>query len=182
MNFWNFLIALLTFGLCPLQNAIDLDQEYISGKASDKTEESFALAKAVYEQGAHSKSYAKLKFTGAGPASVSDGDRFVGTTEGEQKVYGKVYKSSTSPAGYIWLQYETSDSQSGYVNCQVGGLTGTSQNTEGCFKASGTIKLVDTSVDYAYSYDPTTENDNGRTIQGFSTAVETKMISGCPGW
>jgi hypothetical protein len=176
------LIALLTFGLCPLQNAIDLDQAEIATQASAKTEESFQLAKAVYEQGAHSKSYAKLKFDGAAPASISDGDRFVGSTEGNQAVYGKVYKSSKSPDGYIWLQYETSDSQSGYVNCQVGGLTGTSQNTEGCFKASGTIKLVDTSVDYAYSYDPTTENDNGRTIQGFSTAVETKMISGCPGW
>ena len=123
-----------------------------------------------------------MKFTGAAP-SFSDGDRFVGETEGLQAVYGKVYKSSKTPPGEIWLQYETSDDQSSYVNCQVGGLSvSNNENTEGCFKAAGSIKMVDTTTEYAYEYEPKTDNDNGRTIQGFSTAVEAKMITGCTGW
>ena len=30
---------------------------------------------------------------------------------------------------------------------------------------------------YGYTYDPTTENENGRTIQGFSTSAEKKWAS-----
>ncbi len=146
------------------------------------TQESFNSAKRVYEEGGHSKSYAKLTIEGNLP-SLSNGQRYAGETESGNTVYGRVYKSEKSPSNQVWLQYEVSDSQDNYVDCQVGGLSGDAINTNGCFKPSGTIKLVDGfGEELTYSYDSSVDNDNGRTIKGFSTAVQAKMIDGCPGW
>jgi len=47
------------------------------------------------------------------------------------------------------------------------------------FVATG--RITDGTNTYDYTYDPLTANKNGRTIRGFSHAVESKMISGCKG-
>ena len=51
-------------------------------------------------------------------------------------------------------------------------------NTTG-FASTGSV--TDGTTSYTYSYDVNTANKNGRTIKGFSTAVESFMISGCKG-
>jgi len=165
-------------------NAIDLDQSLIGKFAGEQTGDSFQLAKAVYEQGGNSKSYAKLKLTdltGSFP-TLNDGDKFTGKNTDGIDVVGKVYKSSKSkPNGEIWLQYQTSDDQENYVGCQVGGISVSYQNTKGCFTASGTITENDGGSEYTYTYNVNEDNDNGRTIQGFSTAVQSKMLEDCKG-
>jgi len=165
-------------------NAIDLDQNFIAKFVGEKTGDSFELARAVYEQGGHSKSYAKLKLTdltGSFP-TLNDGDKFTGKNTDGVDVVGKVYKSSKSkPNGEIWLQYQTNDDQQNYVGCQVGGLGVSYQNTKECFATSGTITENDGGSEYTYTYDINADNDNGRTIQGFSTAVQSKMLEDCKG-
>lgn len=168
-------------------NAIDLDQKQIAEQVDNKSQDAFNLAKAVYEQGAHSKSYAKLTITSAAMPSLNEKDRYSGKTEAGIAVYGKVYKSDKSGDNEIYLQYDTSDSQSSYVNCQVGGLSAIgNQNTVGCFATTGVITAPDSLTTYTYNYDVDEDNDNGRTIKGFSTSVESKMLTcsgpnkGCP--
>ena len=54
------------------------------------------------------------------------------------------------------------------------------ENLDGCLANTGTVTIGGVG-EVGYSYDQTTDNDNGRTIQGFSTAAEKKMYNGCPG-
>ena len=104
---------------------------------------------------------------------MNDGDKFTGKNTDGNDVVGKVYKSfSSKPNGEIWLQYQTLDDQENYVGCQVGGLGASNQNTKGCFDGSGTITENDGGSEYTYTYNVNEDNDNGRTIQGFSTAVQ----------
>lgn len=113
--------------------------------------------------------------------SLNEKDRYSGQTEAGIAVYGKVYKSDKSGDNEIYLQYDTSDSQSSYVNCQVGGLSAIgNQNTVGCFATTGVITALDSLTTYTYTYDVDEANDNGRTIKGFSTSVESKMLT-CSG-
>ena len=114
---------------------------------------------------------------------MNDGDKFTGKNTDGNDVVGKVYKSfSSKPNGEIWLQYQTLDDQENYVGCQVGGLGASNQNTKGCFDGSGTITENDGGSEYTYTYNVNEDNDNGRTIQGFSTAVQSKMLEDCKGW
>jgi len=161
-------------------NAIDLDQAALEVQIAKKTQSAFDIAKAIYEQGAHSKSYAILTFDNTVSDSFTDGTEFVGTSATNQDVRAKVYKSSGAAPGTIQLQYLTTSVQETYVECQVGALSLSGDaNIKGCFAPTGTI--TDGTNTYAYTYDPQTANKNGRTIKGFSTAVEAKMISGCKG-
>lgn len=161
-----------------LQNAIDLDQRVIEQQVALQTESAFARARTVYEQGGHSKSYARLKISGS--TSESDGALFIGKNTMGFEVTGKVYESSKTPGGELWLQYSTTDIQDSYVGCQVGGLLQTGNaNTEGCFNATGTVASGARTL--TYEYVPETDNLNGRTIKGFSTQVKSRMLE-CPNW
>ena len=163
------------------QNAIDLDQKVIEAQIGAGTNGSFENAKAVYEQGGHSKSHAKLTLVNGASATFTDKTEFTGKDTLGNDVIGKVYKASSTPNGQLWLQYKTSDIQSTYVGCRVGALAQTGDAvTEGCFAESGTVS--DGTNTYQYTYNIESDNDNGRTIKGFSTAVQGKMIEGCPGW
>lgn len=165
-------------------NALDLDQKVIEEQVGMKTQTGFDLAKAVYEKGGHSKSYAKLTLDdAAADVSLPDGTVFEGKDTMDLDVNGKVYKSSTFGAGQLWLQYSTTDVQSKYVGCRVGGgsLVSTGDAvTDGCFKSSGTVSYGGT--EYGYSYDIEADNHNGRTIKGFSDQVQKKMLdcAKCP--
>jgi len=164
-------------------NAIDLDQQVIVAQVAKKTDSAFALAKAVYEDGGHSKSYAKLKTDNTAYVSgLADGTLVTGSDDNDNDVVGKVYKSSDTPTGEIWLQYQTNDVQASYVGCQVGALSGTGDaNYDGCFKEDGELN-AGTGGAVEYTYVKADDNHNGRTIQGFSTAVQSKMLSctNCP--
>lgn len=157
-------------------NAIDLDQKIIVEQVSKLTESSFALAKKVYAEGGHSKSYAKLTITNGVTPNYPDGTLLSGVDNENQEVVGKVYKSSSTPAGQIWIQYQTTDVQSSYVGCQVGALAATGDhNTSGCLKPTGSLTGSGTTIEY--SHDNLQDTKNGRTIRGFSTAVESKMLT-----
>ena len=43
------------------------------------------------------------------------------------------------------------------------------------FAESGTVSIAGIGSPFSYSYNPTVDNDNGRTIQGFSTGADSKM-------
>ncbi len=134
----------------------------------------------MYTRGGHSKSYVKLSLTDGSNPTESDGTLFTGIDSLGQEVTGKVYKSSDTPQGELWLQYSTNDVQASYVGCQVGGLSATGDaNTDGCFKATGTVSSG--SKTYAYEHVALEDTHNGRTIQGFSTAVKKKMLD-CTNW
>lgn len=131
-------------------------------------------------EGGHSKSYAKLTITNGVTPSYPDGTSLSGTDNNGQEVVGKVYKSSDAPAGQIWLQYQTTDVQASYVGCQVGGLAATGDhNTAGCLTPTG--ELTGSGATIEYSHDNLQDTKNGRTIRGFSTSVESKMLS-CAKW
>jgi hypothetical protein len=81
----------------------------------------------------------------------------------------------------LWLQYNTIDIQRNYVGCQVGALAKTGdEKIDGCFQGpTGTVSSGPKV--YSYSYDPKANTFNGRTIKGFSTSVQSKMLD-CANW
>lgn len=161
--------------------AIDLDQKSLQNQLSDPADGGMAAAQKVYTEGGHSKSYALVSLTGeAGLASeVKKGTKINGLNSAGGEVAGKAYSDYDAGAKEIKVQYVTSDVQSDYVKCKVGGLPEGDIDTSGCFTADGSLDIDGT--EYPYTYDPATENKNGRTLQGFSTQAEDKMKLGCKG-
>jgi hypothetical protein len=155
-------------------NAIDLDQQEIEVQLSDGTDDSISIAKAVYEEGAFSKSYAKVKLTTPLSSKLNKGDKIKGKNADGKDVDGKALKTFESGVRDIEVQYSTTDIQDSYVGCQVGALALAGKEvTEGCFATEGTFIIG--SDTYEYTYDVKTQNKNARTIQGFSTAAGSKM-------
>jgi hypothetical protein len=110
---------------------------------------------------------------------VNEGDQITGLNADGTEVVGKAYSSSSFGTDIVEIQYKTLDIQESYVGCQVG--ANPNPNTAGCFASNGTLSISgEGSV--SYSYNPLTDNFNGRTIQGFSTQAEEKMYlcANCP--
>ena len=160
-----------------IQAAIDLDQAAIETQLALATDESFAAAKAIYQEGGYSKSYAQVKLTAPLTSNISKGTAITGKNDDGTTINGKAYEDLTAGQSEIKIQYVTSDIQATYVDCQVGALV--DPNTNGCFTNGGSVTI--NGADYAYTYNKDTDNNNGRTIQGFSTGAEKKMYNGCPG-
>jgi len=154
-------------------NAIDRDQKAMEVQLGDKSNASFENAKAIYEQGGNSKTFAVLTIPGGLTVSVGKGDEVFGTNEAGLPIQGKVYEAASSSETTLKVQYLTGDSQASYSDCQVGGLVET--NTVGCFTAANGTLTVAGVANVAYTYDIAENNDNGRTLQGFSTSAQKKM-------
>ena len=93
-----------------------------------------------------------------------------------------MYESYDAGSTAIKIQYQTSDIQDSYVGCQEGALPASAQQTSGCFTAAANATLSISGVDYPYDgYSVATDNNNGRTIAGFSTSAFEKMYQGCKG-
>jgi len=160
--------------------AIDLDQKAMESQLALKTDASFQNARRIYEEGAFSKSYAQITLTSPGLAtSIAKGAAIMGKNAAGNEVAGKAYTSYAAGDLVLKVQYQTGDVQSSYVECQVGGLLVENSNTDGCLIANGDI-TVDGKA-YAYTYVVETDNDNGRTIAGFSTGAGPKMRTDCKG-
>lgn len=157
--------------------AIDRDQAAIETLLAVATNESFDNARKIYNNGGNSKSYAALTLTEGLTSDVKKSQKIRGKDADGQEVSGKAYQDYDSGTQNIKVLYETTDIQSSYVQCQVGALQET--NMRGCLTLDGTVEIAGT--EHAYTYDPATENKNGRTIAGFSTGAESKMLTGCPG-
>jgi hypothetical protein len=141
---------------------------------------SFAKALALYEEGGHSKAYARLHFKadeeGSGPPLDATGVVH-GVTEEGIKIDGKVIHEGSRNAAHIDVLYEHQFDGS---KCMVGALPMIRmEKTDGCFAAGGTVEID--GGEYAYHYDVKKDNRNGRTIAGFSKEAESKMYTGCPG-
>lgn len=153
--------------------AIDLDQQLLQSLLADHN---LTQASLLYNKGAHSKSYAYVTFT-KGTGKINKNTAFVGTTISGKPITLLAYSDYDAGETEIKLRYATHHVQAEYPFCQVG--ANTEPVLHGCLTAFGTVTLDGIkSAPLAYSYNPETDNKNGRTLAGFSTAAESKM-AGC---
>jgi len=160
-------------------NAIDLDQEAMEQQLALGNVDSYAAARRIYEEGAYSKSVAEITLATPLPNNVEKGTIIFGNGADGNQVAGKAYEDNAAGATRLIVQYQTSDSQKNYVNCQVGAAV--SPNLDGCLAPTGSI-TIDGKTEINYSYDPLTENVSKRSIQSFSTSAQKKMAecANCP--
>lgn len=157
--------------------AIDLDQQLMQSLLEQNN---FADASLVYNKGAHSKSYASVTLEES-TGRINKNTAFVGTTISGEPIVLYAYSNYAAGETAIKLRYATSDVQEEYSFCQVG--ANTNPVIHGCLETNGTIQLHGIkSKPLPYSYDPQTDNKNGRTLAGFSIGAEEKMAKcdACP--
>ena len=181
---WRLLLLLnLIFFFCGTQVtdhcAIDLDQAAIEQELAKQTDSSFDSAKKIYQEGGSSKSYAQITLGQPLSVQLRKDTAMTGGSGDGGEVAGRAYDTYAAGTTTIKFQYKTSDIQANHVACMVGGLPSDLQTMDGCLMSSGTINIGGT--DYPYSYDPATDNNNGRTIMGFSTDAGQKMRLSCDG-
>lgn len=166
-------------------NAIDLDQKYMEVHLGLATADEFINAKQIYEEGGNSKSYAEITLDNNLVSAIPKKSKVTGKTSGGAEVTGTVYKDADSGQKILKVQYDTSETQATHVTCRVGGLQNEDNGAmyDGCLKDIGSVSVTvgETTTPLSYAYDPLTANKNGRTLQGFSTAVQEKMIDCSPG-
>jgi len=160
-------------------NAIDLDQEAMEQQLAFGNVDSYAAARKIYEEGAYSKSVAEVTLASGLPNNVEKGTIIFGASVDGNQVAGKAYEDNAAGSTRLIVQYQTSDSQKNYVNCQVGAST--SPNLDGCLAPTGTL-TIDGKTEVNYGYDPLMNNVAKRSIQSFSTSAKKKMYecANCP--
>jgi len=169
--------------------AIDLDQAAMEGYLAQSTNDAFTTARLIYSQGGNSESYAHITLGGPLTHAVPKSTRIVGVSDNGSQLVGKAYEYAPFGSTAIKIQYQTSDTQSDNGACAVGGLPKEQQNTAGCLTASGSISIETHSYGsvafeanyYDYTYDPVTDNNNGRTIADFSKMASEEMRLSCDG-
>ena len=162
------------------QAAIDGDQAAFESLLAKRTEESFDTAKQIYLEGGFSKYYAQIVLQTPLAGSIGKGAKIHGKNDNDMTITGKALDDYSSGVTEIRVQYDTTDDQDTYVQCQVGALSEAGlENTVGCFAANGNLKIDGTK--YGYRYNPLVDNNNARTIAGFSTGAMKKMYTDCPG-
>mmetsp|Transcript_6671 Transcript_6671/g.8857 ORF Transcript_6671/g.8857 Transcript_6671/m.8857 type:complete len:395 (+) Transcript_6671:2-1186(+) len=157
---------------------IDLDQKAIEEQIKVGTAESFNVARKIYEEGGHSKSFAEITLDTALVNPVNKGTSVIGESADGAWVYGSVMADYESNTRDIKVQY-TVDADNSRV-CYVGGLPSDKVDTSGCLMEVGSITI---SGQGAFNYQANNQgyNKNARAIQGFSTAAQSKMYEDCPG-
>jgi len=162
------------------QNAFDRDEKYMEKEMAKKTVTGFANARAIYEEGGNSMSYAFITLGSDLESEVLAGTVVVGSSIYGGKSRGTVYENAAGGQRTVLMQYDTSQYQDTWVMCRVGALTD-GVETSGCLQDTGSITIGDKEL--SYTYNSLLNNDNGRTLQSISTDVQSKMIdctSGCP--
>lgn len=142
------------------------------------TPEAFENALKIYKEGGNSKSYAQVTLTAPLANSIGNGAAVIGKNAEGNEVAGQAYEDYAAGVSVIKVQYSTTDIQDSYVECQVGGLV-SDTNLSGCFVNKGDLTIDGN--EYSYTYIPASDNNNGRTISGFSTGAAEKMRVGCKG-
>jgi hypothetical protein len=95
-----------------------------------ETMDSYANAKAIYTDGAFSKSVARVTLTAALTSPLNGGTTVSGKTEDGMEVAGKVLDDYPADTTVLEIQYQTNAIQNNYVGCQVG--ANPNPFTEGC--------------------------------------------------
>ena len=85
---------------------------------------------AVYQKGAHSKSFAEVTLDTALSSAVTKGVAVVGKNANGDEIAGSVYADAAAGDSVLKVQYDTSSVQATYVGCQVGGSP--TPVTDGC--------------------------------------------------
>jgi hypothetical protein len=154
-----------------VQNAMDLDQQAMQVQLGFKTTASFQNAKKIYQEGGNSMTFAVLTLSAPLASPITKGTVITGQNAASQTVTGTALEDALATATTLKMLYDVGLTQATHSTCKVGGLVTTM--TTGCLKDSGTVTV--NSVVLSYTYVTTQNNDNGRTIQGFSTSADTKM-------
>jgi hypothetical protein len=164
--------------------AIDLDMESIEKLLGVGTADSFKIAREVYEEGAHSKSYAEVNLSTPLTSPISAGDPLIGKSSAGTQIRGEALKTVAVGGTTLQFLYAYAATQATYSTCQVGALgdNDMAKNVAGCLSSNGTIEAESLGSLGTYTYNVKTANDNGRTLQGFSTGAQEKMYecANCP--
>jgi hypothetical protein len=112
------------------QAAIDLDLQEIQTQLALGTDQSFAVAQDIYENGAFSQSVAVLSLTVPLTVPISKGASVSGLGDGGE-VIGTILDDYNTGTQVIKVVYATSYIQSAYSRCQVGANPNPT-NMEGC--------------------------------------------------
>merc|ERR1712048_481855 len=112
------------------------------------------------------------------PAPLEAKTEVSGPSVAGPDVFGKLLSSAAAGATEIKVQYNVNEVQASHVGCRVGGLQDTM--TDGCFASSGALNTASGPITYTYNVG--TDNQNKRTLQGFSTGAQEKMAecANCP--
>lgn len=148
-------------------NAIAYDQKEIETLLVLDDEEAFTYAKNVYSSGYASKSYAEINIEDGLPFDVPVGTLFVGTAVNGNVVTGEAIKDYAQGDITIRVEYAVSDVQESYVGCRVGGSP--YPVTAGCLVGQGNVTVDGKPDPLVYTYHLNINNDNGRTIKGFTS-------------
>lgn len=140
--------------------AIDLDQYDIQAQLASYSDEGLEAARKIYEDGGHSKSYAEVTLSSATTADIAKDEAITGVDDAGAEVTGKAYADYPAGTTTIWVLYTVPDVQADNVMCKVGGLP--EPIMDGCLASEGTLTIGD--VEYTYTYDPATDNNNGRVL------------------
>eukprot|EP00980_Cylindrotheca_fusiformis_P003788 scaffold834_cov123-Cylindrotheca_fusiformis.AAC.35 len=159
--------------------AIDRDIQLIKKELSKETPRGWANGENIYREGAYTKPVAIIKLKEPLSETIPKGSEVVGLTEKNSTlVSGTLYKEATENEIILQIQYDISEVQENYVNCQVGGNP--SPKVDGCFASVGSVSI--NNQDYLYEYNLLEGNVNYRSVSDFSTTARSRMweCSHCP--
>lgn len=165
---------------------IDQDLQSIMSQLSKYSYQSFLAATKIYQEGGHSKSYAILTLDDslAGGLNIMNSTLLNGEDINGRTVWGSAMEDMSD--GKVKFQYKDNAevALSGYEDCRVGGLPENDYVYDGCLNEEAIITVTSKNqaeVELAYSYNINSDNRNKRTIAGFSTGIESKMLKDCKG-
>lgn len=165
--------------------AIDRDQVMIEEAVGTESPQ-LPLARKFYEEGGHSGSFAELAVAALTKAVKAE-SLVTGFADGGEVIAGRTEEAADVDATTLKVRYDVSSVQEEWVGCRVGALPNAgSAYLLGCFAEEGNITVYDESTQVSqvltYTYTARNDNNNARTIQGFSLQAQKKMAEcdNCP--
>jgi hypothetical protein len=163
-------------------NAIDLDQRDFEAALADSD---YAAATAIYQNGGHSKSYARITLAGTLANAYASGSTCTMKDSSNNDMVGSLKSGVSVGAGTIDCLYPTGSVQASYQFCQVGGLETATQVTSGCIDTTKNVVMGTNTETFSIT---SAVNKNGRTLQGFAETetnekkmyVSSTSCTGCP--
>merc|ERR1719469_968598 len=145
----------------------------------------YDTARAIYDNGAYTNTYAILKLSGANvpPGGITDGTKISAMSIGDTDITGEAYSDMDEGESTLKFKYPTFDMvPPNHVGCIVGVLPIAWQTTGRCLQESGTLNIAGIgSVNYTYSI--ADDNKSGRSFRGWSDYAQLTMgtcAGGCP--
>ena len=133
-----------------------------------------------YSHGAHSMSIATVRLALPLSQPLKAGIVVIGEDDYNHEVVGTVYENALVDDAALKFKYTLVQNTTRF--CRVGTLRVGKQDVHGCLTRENTINVPSTGAMLAYTYDPYTDNDNGRTLQSLSLDANTKFYEckNCP--